>query len=341
MGQASTPPAVGQSLLSQSNLSSGLPQSHLNMPGSSSPVSLQNNLNPSSQNLFKQSGINIIGQSGFNSLANQMGGSQLFHMGQSNVAQMNFGPTTSQGSNQSFMGKAEQSSNVNHASENQFPKEIEEEANSYFQEIIIKKTIPINQALEMLKKFKNSADERERAIFECMLQALFEEYKFFYQYPERELNVMGKLFGGIIERTLVTYVPLGYALRFILESLKYPTSHKLYMFGINALEEFKHKLKDYPQYCRYLKEKIPHYKEFPPRLLEYIEHGEDSQEPPLKQQPHPFSSLAPHQGTFNTTSQLQQNTPIPNQSQYSLQSMFGNNQSGHSFSGIFGQNSGS
>ena len=39
-----------------------------------------------------------------------------------------------------------------------------------------------------------------------MLRNMFEEYKFFPQFPEKELQITGQLFGGIIEHGLVTYV---------------------------------------------------------------------------------------------------------------------------------------
>jgi CCR4-NOT transcription complex subunit 1 len=44
-------------------------------------------------------------------------------------------------------------------------------------------------------------------------QNLFEEYKFFPQYPDKELNITAQLFGGIIEHSLVTMIHLGLALR--------------------------------------------------------------------------------------------------------------------------------
>ena len=56
----------------------------------------------------------------------------------------------------------------------------------------------------MLKSFKNSSDKRERDVFSCMLRNLFEEYRFFPQYPDRELNTTAVLFGGIIEQGLIT-----------------------------------------------------------------------------------------------------------------------------------------
>ena len=41
-------------------------------------------------------------------------------------------------------------------------------------------------------------------VFLCMLRNLFEEYRFFPQYPEKELHITACLFGGIIEQGLVT-----------------------------------------------------------------------------------------------------------------------------------------
>lgn len=46
-----------------------------------------------------------------------------------------------------------------------------------------------------------------------MIKNLFEEYKYFPQYPEKELHITAQLFGGIIENALVNMVPLGLALR--------------------------------------------------------------------------------------------------------------------------------
>jgi CCR4-NOT transcription complex subunit 1 len=40
-------------------------------------------------------------------------------------------------------------------------------------------------------------------VFNCMLRNLFEEYKFFPQYPDKELHITAQLFGGIIEQGLV------------------------------------------------------------------------------------------------------------------------------------------
>ncbi|KAM6354231.1 CCR4-NOT transcription complex subunit 1 isoform 11-T13 [Alca torda] len=151
-----------------------------------------------------------------------------------------------------------------------FSKEIDDEANSYFQRIYNHPphpTMSVDEVLEMLQRFKDSNIKREREVFNCMLRNLFEEYRFFPQYPDKELHITACLFGGIIEKGLVTYMALGLALRYVLEALRKPFASKMYYFGIAALDRFKNRLKDYPQYCQHLAS-ISHFIQFPHHLQE-------------------------------------------------------------------------
>ncbi|XP_030756048.1 CCR4-NOT transcription complex subunit 1 isoform X2 [Sitophilus oryzae] len=164
-------------------------------------------------------------------------------------------------------------------------KEIEDEANNYFQRIYNHPPNPylsIDEVLSMLKRFQDSHNKREKEVFNCMLKSLFEEYKFFPQYPDKELQITAQLFGGIIERGIVTsYVTLGLALRFVLEALKKPEGSKMYYFGIAALDKFKTRLKEYHKYCEHVRQ-IPHFSDFPQHLQEYVEYGLQGMEPPSK-----------------------------------------------------------
>ncbi|MEQ2171039.1 hypothetical protein GOODEAATRI_006568, partial [Goodea atripinnis] len=111
-----------------------------------------------------------------------------------------------------------------------FSKEIDDEANSYFQRIYNHPphpTMSVDEVLEMLQRFKDSTIKREREVFNCMLRNLFEEYRFFPQYPDKELHITACLFGGIIEKGLVTYMALGLALRYVLEALRKPFGSKI------------------------------------------------------------------------------------------------------------------
>ena len=80
-------------------------------------------------------------------------------------------------------------------------REVEDEANSYFQRIYNHPphpTLTIDEVLELLKNFQDSVRQREKDVFNCMIKNLFEEYKYFPQYPEKELHITAQLFGGII-----------------------------------------------------------------------------------------------------------------------------------------------
>lgn len=183
----------------------------------------------------------------------------------------------------------------------QFTREVEDEANSYFQKIYNQPpnpTMSIDEVLEILKRFKDSANRKEKEVYECMLRNLFDEYQFFPKYPDRELHTTAVLFGGIIEKGLATYMALGIALRYVLEALKKPYSSKMYLFGIAALDRFKTRLKDYPSYCQHLAA-IPHFQQFPQILMEYVEYGAQNQEPPNLAPVASARSLTPVSASLN------------------------------------------
>ena len=125
--------------------------------------------------------------------------------------------------------------------------EIEEMANSYFQKIYTSEQ-SIGEVIEMLKRFKSSENSREQDIFACMIHNLFDEYRFFHKYPDKELRITGILFGTLIQHQLVSSITLGIALRYVLEALrKQPVpggSGKMFRFGMFALEQFKVRLRE-------------------------------------------------------------------------------------------------
>ena len=166
----------------------------------------------------------------------------------------------------------------NSSSEATFSSEIEEEANDNFKRLY-NRVFTIDHVLDMLRLYKESSDPKQKDVFQCMLRNLFEEYKFFSSYPEKELQITGLLFGGLIEHNLVTYMHLGLALRYVLESLRKPKDHKLYNFGISCLDRFKHRLKEYPQYCGHVAA-VPNFASFPQTLRDYVTYGRDGKEPP-------------------------------------------------------------
>ncbi|KAG1362167.1 putative CCR4-NOT transcription complex subunit 1 [Cocos nucifera] len=112
--------------------------------------------------------------------------------------------------------------------------------------------LSIDAMVQMLGCFKESSDKREQMIFDCMIANLFEEYKFFPKYPDRELKIAAVLFGSLIKHQLVTHLALGIALRGVLDALRKSVDSKMFMFGIKALEQFMDRLVELPQYCNHI-----------------------------------------------------------------------------------------
>ncbi|KAL0464605.1 UNVERIFIED_CONTAM: CCR4-NOT transcription complex subunit [Sesamum latifolium] len=74
-----------------------------------------------------------------------------------------------------------------------YADDIEAESNAYFHQMFSGQ-LGIDAMIQMLTRFKESLDKREQSIFECMIGNLFEEYKFFSKYPERQLRIAAVLF---------------------------------------------------------------------------------------------------------------------------------------------------
>ena len=146
--------------------------------------------------------------------------------------------------------------------EGESPAEVEVEANAYFQKIYTA-DITIPEIIQLLKKFKAAPqNSREQEIFRCMIHNLFDECRFFHKYPEKELQVTGRLFGSLIQHQLVSSITLGIALRYVLEALgKDPdlggSDEKMFRFGKISLDQFRSRLPEWPQYCSHLIQ-IPH-----------------------------------------------------------------------------------
>ena len=147
----------------------------------------------------------------------------------------------------------------------QFPQDIEEEANSYFQKIYTD-TTSIDEVVEVLKRFQKSESPREQSIYVCMVHNLFDEYRYFPKYPDKPLRTTAVLFGALVQHQLVSNITLGMFLRYVLEALRKPPGSKMCTFGVTALMQFRPRLSEWPQYCQHLIG-IPHIAQVLPDLV--------------------------------------------------------------------------
>ncbi|KAI8346449.1 CCR4-Not complex component, Not1-domain-containing protein [Mortierella sp. GBAus27b] len=152
--------------------------------------------------------------------------------------------------------------------ETSFTADVEETTTNYYKRIY-RGDITIPEIVDLLQQFKNSSDPREQDIYACMIHNLFDEYRFFSTYREKELSITSDLFGALIQHQLVSYIPLGIALRYVLDALRSPPGSKMFNFGAQALSRFQSRLQEWPTYCSHLLQ-IPHLQQVHPEIVRYI-----------------------------------------------------------------------
>ncbi|KAF8964122.1 Not1-domain-containing protein [Flammula alnicola] len=134
-----------------------------------------------------------------------------------------------------------------------YSNEIESEVDGIYKQMYDENTT-IDEVIAMLERYKQSNNPRDH-----------ESY-----YPARELAMTGYLFGSLIRHSLIEYIPLGIAMRYILDALNCPPDTNLFKFGIQALSRFEYRLAEWRPLCEALI-RIPHLLEARPDLVATIQ----------------------------------------------------------------------
>uniref|UniRef100_A0A915PBF7 CCR4-NOT transcription complex subunit 1 n=1 Tax=Setaria digitata TaxID=48799 RepID=A0A915PBF7_9BILA len=161
----------------------------------------------------------------------------------------------------------------------QFSEEIQNEANMYFQQIYSQHMqMPVADFVERLKQFKASNVQRDKDILACVVKNLFEEYRFFHEYPERELRTTAEVYGSIIREGVISNLQFATAVRKVIESLQAEPASMLWTFGIVALNACRTKLSLYPKVCVMIANQR-NFQHFPQNLKDYVTSGIQGQQP--------------------------------------------------------------
>ncbi|KAJ1307774.1 hypothetical protein OPQ81_001861 [Rhizoctonia solani] len=164
-----------------------------------------------------------------------------------------------------------------------FSPEVEQEVENIYKEMYEDK-ITIDQMVALLQRSKVSSNPRDHEVFACTLHTLFDEYRFFARYyPARELQMTGYLFGSLIKYQLVDYIPLGIAIRYVLDAVRAPPDSNMFTFGVNALTQFKNRLWEWKPLCHALLG-IPHLADVRPDLVEAARKGLAAEGPEPEEQ---------------------------------------------------------
>lgn len=128
-----------------------------------------------------------------------------------------------------------------------FTPDIHTEVDGYYRQMYAEQ-ISIEDLISILQRFKASESEKERQIFACMVHTLFDEYRCFEMYyPPRELAMTAIVFGSLIQHQLIDFIPLGIAIRYVLDALRNPPESNMFKFGLQALLRFQDRLPEWPQ----------------------------------------------------------------------------------------------
>ncbi|XP_024374833.1 uncharacterized protein [Physcomitrium patens] len=147
--------------------------------------------------------------------------------------------------------------------------DVDKEANSYF-ERVYRGEVPVQTVVNMLQQFNQSPpNSREKAIFSRMVSCLFDELPHLNQFPEKALAVTAVLFGSLIKHQLVSTSTLEKALTCILGALTKPVGTKMFSFAIQALDSFRERLKEWPEFCYHILQ-VPHIREAQNELVDFI-----------------------------------------------------------------------
>ena len=142
-----------------------------------------------------------------------------------------------------------------------FHPDVENVVNGYFESLFAGQ-LSSEELVRALKNLKLSANIHERQIHDCLVRNLFEEFKFFPNYPEKELETVAVFVGQIVAADILHPTSQSTALSFILEAMKKPTSSRLFQFAQIALVHFYRRIPEWAQFMESLT-RSPNYEHLP------------------------------------------------------------------------------
>ena len=128
--------------------------------------------------------------------------------------------------------------------------EIDKEANQILNSMF-KGEITVDDVIDKLINYHKSENQKEAEKYIHLIKCIFDEYKFYPQYPEMEIKKVAELFGKIIYNKLIDGVLCSIALKFILECIK-TGKGTMYIFGTIALSQFVNKISNWPNFMNSL-----------------------------------------------------------------------------------------
>lgn len=148
-----------------------------------------------------------------------------------------------------------------------FSPEIEGECDALYKRMYDQE-ITVDNVVIALQRAKESDNQHDHEFLACFLHGLFDEHRFFNTYPANELTFTAQLFGDLIQYQLIDFIPLGIAVRYVLDALRNPHDSNWFRFGIQALARFQPRLAEWPQLAHSILS-IPHVQQHHPEIANF------------------------------------------------------------------------
>jgi hypothetical protein len=111
----------------------------------------------------------------------------------------------------------------------------EQRANEMLEALYAGRTT-IDEFMERVGQLKQSASNRDQEILSCLILNIIDEFRFYPNFPERELYITSEIFGRFIRERVVDGKALVILLKALTDSLE--KDGKMFNFGLKAVQHF-------------------------------------------------------------------------------------------------------
>eukprot|EP01059_Diplonema_ambulator_P009701 TRINITY_DN19646_c0_g1_i2.p1 TRINITY_DN19646_c0_g1~~TRINITY_DN19646_c0_g1_i2.p1 ORF type:complete len:2034 (+),score=692.67 TRINITY_DN19646_c0_g1_i2:84-6185(+) len=130
----------------------------------------------------------------------------------------------------------------------EWPQDVEEGIQDFMTKLF-QETLGIPPLIDVVKEWKRG----NRGEYHCLIYQLLRELCYIKDFPDRELKLMSSLFGNLVKHDLMSPDKLQFALHFVLRILKVSQNENERRFCLIALDIFRDRLSEWPNYCENLK----------------------------------------------------------------------------------------
>ncbi|OMJ22451.1 General negative regulator of transcription subunit 1 [Smittium culicis] len=125
---------------------------------------------------------------------------------------------------------------------------IEKDAENLFLKLY-RGDLNLEKMLEILSALRDSPQVYKRRTYAHAVQYPIDEYKFFSNYPEKELTTTAFLVGQLVRRHMYSPTSEATVIDLVKDSLLSGASTKTFQFGVVAMQQFSERLETWPSFC--------------------------------------------------------------------------------------------